>query len=332
MSVPATPVVDPTIPASTPATTRPGTSARRSTSRGRSPTSATSPASIASRRAGRARRSRTSSPTSRCSTSSPSSWTRDVPYLSFSGGEPMVHPRFFEMVEYACSRGAELKIETNGHYLTPENCERLKALGVKAVQVSLDGASRETFNRMRVLGEFNRRGGRHSQPSRRRRADRDQLLADALQRPRDRRRGGPRLRAGRVQLLHRPHDVHRQRGQDLAQDGAVRRAVRRLLRDASCEDRRVPRPHARPLPRDGAARGAALPAAPSGRAADPPSERAGQAHQCAAVRVRRPAAPVAAEIWANFQRAWRDPRVAKFVEELALDPGKTRTLHQWVHL
>jgi MoaA/NifB/PqqE/SkfB family radical SAM enzyme len=57
--------------------------------------------------------------------------------------------------QYACSRGAELKIETNGHYLTPENCARLKALGVKAVQVSLDGASRETFNRMRVLGEFN---------------------------------------------------------------------------------------------------------------------------------------------------------------------------------
>ena len=38
------------------------------------------------------------------------------------------------------------------------------------------------------------------------------------------------------------------------------------------------------------------------------------------------------DIWANFQRAWRDPRVATFVEELALDPGKTRTLHQWVHL
>ena len=27
-----------------------------------------------------------------------------------------------------------------------------------------------------------------------------------------------------------------------------------------------------------------------------------------------------------------DPRVARFVDELAADPGKTRTLHQWVHL
>jgi MoaA/NifB/PqqE/SkfB family radical SAM enzyme len=78
----------------------------------------------------------------------------EVPYLSFSGGEPMLHTRFFEMVEYVCGRGGQLKIETNGHYLNPENCRRLAQLGVKAVQVSLDGASRETFNRMRVRGDF----------------------------------------------------------------------------------------------------------------------------------------------------------------------------------
>ena len=44
----------------------------------------------------------------------------EVPYLSFSGGEPMLHPHFFEMVERVTSRGSQLKIETNGHYLTPE--------------------------------------------------------------------------------------------------------------------------------------------------------------------------------------------------------------------
>ncbi len=67
----------------------------------------------------------------------------------------MVHPHFFAMVERFCGGGGQLKIETNGHYLTPPNCERLAALGIKAVQVSLDGASRATFNRMRVRGEFN---------------------------------------------------------------------------------------------------------------------------------------------------------------------------------
>jgi MoaA/NifB/PqqE/SkfB family radical SAM enzyme len=52
---------------------------------------------------------------------------RDVPYLSFSGGEPMLHPQFFAMVERVCARGAELKIETNGHYLTPDNCARSRS-------------------------------------------------------------------------------------------------------------------------------------------------------------------------------------------------------------
>ena len=39
-----------------------------------------------------------------------------------------------------------------------------------------------------------------------------------------------------------------------------------------------------------------------------------------------------AQIWANFQRAWQDPRVAKFVDELAANPGTTSSLHQWVYL
>jgi len=78
----------------------------------------------------------------------------EVPYVSFSGGEPMVRPDFFGMVERITKGGVGLKIETNGHYLTPENCARLKALNVKAVQVSIDGGSPESFNKMRVHGRF----------------------------------------------------------------------------------------------------------------------------------------------------------------------------------
>ncbi|MNC89287.1 hypothetical protein D3C83_51970 [compost metagenome] len=39
-----------------------------------------------------------------------------------------------------------------------------------------------------------------------------------------------------------------------------------------------------------------------------------------------------AEVWANFRRAWADPRVARFIEELAVDPGRTKALHQWVRV
>ncbi|MBI3288705.1 MAG: radical SAM protein [Elusimicrobia bacterium] len=78
----------------------------------------------------------------------------EVPYVSFSGGEPMVRPDFFGMVERITQGGVGLKIETNGHYLTPENCRRFKQLGVKAVQVSLDGATPASFNKMRVHGRL----------------------------------------------------------------------------------------------------------------------------------------------------------------------------------
>ena len=50
---------------------------------------------------------------------------RQVPYLSFSGGEPTLHPLFFEMVEFVCSRNGQLKIESNGHGLSVEKAERL---------------------------------------------------------------------------------------------------------------------------------------------------------------------------------------------------------------
>lgn len=78
----------------------------------------------------------------------------EVPYVSFSGGEPMVRPDFFQMVERITKGGVGLKIETNGHYLSPENCKRLKDLNIKAVQVSIDGATPASFNKMRVHGRF----------------------------------------------------------------------------------------------------------------------------------------------------------------------------------
>ncbi|PCI40294.1 MAG: hypothetical protein COB53_01460 [Elusimicrobia bacterium] len=77
-----------------------------------------------------------------------------VPYLSLSGGEPMVHPHFWEMLEFCSKNGMLVKLETNGHFLTKDAAKRLKDLNVKAVQVSMDGGSRETFNKIRIHGDF----------------------------------------------------------------------------------------------------------------------------------------------------------------------------------
>ncbi|HAH08299.1 MAG TPA: hypothetical protein DCM05_17540 [Elusimicrobia bacterium] len=77
-----------------------------------------------------------------------------VPFLSFSGGEPLLHPGFWDIVASACGRGMHVKVETNGHLLKAEDCARLGSLGVKAVQLSLDGASAGTYERLRMRGRF----------------------------------------------------------------------------------------------------------------------------------------------------------------------------------
>jgi MoaA/NifB/PqqE/SkfB family radical SAM enzyme len=256
----------------------------------------------------------------------------DVPYLSFSGGEPMLHPQFFAMVERVTSRGAELKIETNGHYLTPDNCARLKELEVKAVQVSLDGAVAASFNRMRVRGDFD-------------------LAVQGLRNLRD--AGVPveinfspakfnmNEIGAVVDLAHQLGAYSFYTGRTMYTGNAVKAWRHLQIEDDEYE-----------------------------RFFDTLRQKAEEYrgrmrvyfHEAGLLeelryRLKHPAALIIVlpnglvklinalpfvcgdlrrqtltEIWANFRRAWRDPRVAAFVEELAADPGRTRSLHQWVHL
>jgi radical SAM protein with 4Fe4S-binding SPASM domain len=62
-----------------------------------------------------------------------------IPSLLFSGGEPLIHPRFFDLVEHATAAGLKLTISTNGTLITPEKAARLKAANVAYVGISLDG-------------------------------------------------------------------------------------------------------------------------------------------------------------------------------------------------
>jgi radical SAM protein with 4Fe4S-binding SPASM domain len=62
-----------------------------------------------------------------------------VPSLLLSGGEPLVHPRFFDLVEKASSAGLKLTISTNGTLITPEKAALLKKAAVAYVGISLDG-------------------------------------------------------------------------------------------------------------------------------------------------------------------------------------------------
>ena len=76
----------------------------------------------------------------------------EVPSLLLSGGEPMIHPRFFDLVEMASGAGLKLTISTNGTLITPEKAALLKAANVAYVGISLDGIGK-------IHDEFRRREG-----------------------------------------------------------------------------------------------------------------------------------------------------------------------------
>jgi MoaA/NifB/PqqE/SkfB family radical SAM enzyme len=256
----------------------------------------------------------------------------EVPYLSFSGGEPMLHPLFFKMVEHVCTRGAQLKIETNGHYLTAENCERMKSLGVKAVQVSLDGASSQTFNRMRVRGNFDvtvdglrnlREAGVpveiNFSPARFNAHEIGAVVDLAYELGAYSFYTGRTMFTGNAVKAWRHLELPNERYDaffDILRAKAVeyRDRMRVYFHEAGLlEELRYRLQHPAAL----------LIVLPNGLV------KIINALPFVCGDLRRQSL---AEIWANFQRAWKDPRVAQFVEDLAGDPGKTKTLHEWVYL
>lgn len=64
-------------------------------------------------------------------------------------GEPLLAPDLFHMLEYAAERGIRAGFNTNGTLLTRPISERLVALGVDWLHVSLDGATAETYEGIR---------------------------------------------------------------------------------------------------------------------------------------------------------------------------------------
>ena len=254
----------------------------------------------------------------------------EVPYLSFSGGEPMVHPHFFEMVERLKGTGTALKIETNGHYLTPENCARLKAAEVKAVQVSIDGATPASFNKMRVHGRFE----------------------SALDGIRNLRAAGVPVEINFVPARFNIEEVGA--AVDLAHSlGAFSfytgkimytgNAVRTWHITSPSDEQYVPffkTLHSKTKEYEGRMRvyfhelglleelryrlehpAAIFIILPNGKVklinALP--------FICGDLR-----AQTVTEVWANFQNAWMNPKVSQFVKDMATDDALTASLHKWV--
>jgi len=81
-----------------------------------------------------------------------------IPYVAISGGEAMMHPRIFDILNFLSDHNISVKMETNGEYITDANVAKkfaaLKTL--RAVQISIDGATPETHNKLRIRGDWNK--------------------------------------------------------------------------------------------------------------------------------------------------------------------------------
>jgi radical SAM protein with 4Fe4S-binding SPASM domain len=64
-----------------------------------------------------------------------------VKNVTFTGGEPMLHPRFMDAVREVARRGMEVaEITTNGSFITPEVLDAFDGIGVKPlIKISFDG-------------------------------------------------------------------------------------------------------------------------------------------------------------------------------------------------
>lgn len=76
-----------------------------------------------------------------------------LPYLYITGGDPILHPRFWTLTQKLRDKAIPFAILGNPFHLTPEVCARLAQAGCRKYQLSLDGL-RETHDRIRRPGSF----------------------------------------------------------------------------------------------------------------------------------------------------------------------------------
>lgn len=76
--------------------------------------------------------------------------------VNFGGGEPFMREDFLEILEYTQERGIIACVSTNGTLLDESLARKLKQMDSLYIQISLDGATRETNDSIRGKGTYDR--------------------------------------------------------------------------------------------------------------------------------------------------------------------------------
>jgi radical SAM protein with 4Fe4S-binding SPASM domain len=67
----------------------------------------------------------------------------------FSGGEPLIHPDFFPVLEKMVNKGMHIGAASNGTIINEEMAERLKLKGLNYIEISLDSTHPEVHDEFR---------------------------------------------------------------------------------------------------------------------------------------------------------------------------------------
>ncbi|MFC1467521.1 radical SAM protein [Verrucomicrobiota bacterium] len=79
------------------------------------------------------------------------------PMLILTGGEPMMRDDIYDIARYATDKGLRVVMAPCGHLITQETAAKLKASGVMAISISIDGATKASHDAFRgVPGAFKR--------------------------------------------------------------------------------------------------------------------------------------------------------------------------------
>src|SRR5581483_2562736 len=71
-------------------------------------------------------------------------------------GEPMMHPRFYDMVEHAANKGIQVTTNSNFTLLNPQRADRLVTCGLDTLHISIDAATPALYERIRVRSHWDR--------------------------------------------------------------------------------------------------------------------------------------------------------------------------------
>lgn len=78
---------------------------------------------------------------------------KKLPYLYITGGDPILHPNFWDLLELCKKDNIPFTILGNPFHLTYENCKKMKDLGCDKYQMSIDGMEK-THDWFRKKGSF----------------------------------------------------------------------------------------------------------------------------------------------------------------------------------